>query len=274
MRVLLVPVADRPECVNALNIAFQLAGRLGASVCGCHIRDHRSSDVTLPSVSPGDVDSSVVRSQAAQDLFRETAARFDLPVVKKPKTTPAALWFEKVGSADRVLSIMAPVSDMLVVSLPKSKAEKPSQKFLLASLLNSSRPVLALPQSRKSSVGRRISIAWNQSPEAAQAIAAAIPLLRLAEQVTIITCGNESGIGPKSGQLANYLKFWGVESKHVRADEGVSDGVAILKAHHDAQSDLLVMGAYSRSRLRQRMFGGVTDFMLAKANIPIFMLHS
>ena len=182
------------------------------------------------------------------------------------------MWLEKVGSPDRVLPIIGPVSDLVVVSLPKSKAEKPAQKFLQAALLNSSRPVLALPQSRKSPVGQRISIAWNQSPEAAQAVAAAMPLLQVADEVTIITCGAESSGGPKAIQLANYLKFWGVKAKRVKT-KGADDAKAILKAYHDAESDLLVLGAYSRSRLRERMFGGVTEFMLRKANIPVFMLH-
>jgi hypothetical protein len=132
---------------------------------------------------------------------------------------------------------------------------------------------LVLPQSSTSSIGKRISIAWNQSPEATQAVAAAMPLLRLADQVTIITCGPEGGAGPKSAQLVSYLSFWGVKAKRVKS-EGRDDAKAILKAYQDTDSDLLVMGAYSRSRLRQSIFGGVTEFMLYQANIPILMLHS
>lgn len=269
MRVILVPVANRPECTDALNIAFDLANRLDASLCGCHIRAHSDSDVELRVDSDTDHQESI----AARQLFCGIAERLNYPLIKHPRATAGAMWLEKVGSPDKVLSIMGPVSDLIVVSRPASKTAKSAHKFLYAALLNTSRPVLVLPQSRKSMIARRISIAWNQSPEAAQAVSAAMPLLRLADEVNIITSGTELHIGPKSGQLKNYLRFWGVKSNRVRAS-GADDAKAILNAYRDSDSDLLVMGAYSRSRLRERMFGGVTEFMLHKTNIPIFMLHS
>ena len=285
MRVILVPVADRPECTNALHIAFELAQQLGASLSGCHIRAHRQSNVALTddlsSVAAAKSKSAAASidkksakgSAAAKALFCRIADGRNYTLIKKPRTTPGALWSEKVGSPDKVLSIVGPVSDLIIVSRPTAKGEKPALAFLLAALLNSSRPVLVLPKSRKSPIGQRISIAWNQSPEAARAVAAAMPLLQLADQVNIITCGNASGPGPHATQLANYLRFWGVKTNRIKASGG-DDAKAILKAYHDADSDLLVMGAYSRSRLRQRIFGGVTEFMLHKANIPIFLLHT
>lgn len=284
MRVILVPVADRPECINALHIAFKLAHKLDSNLCGCHIRAHRYSDVSLQK------DSSPVDDTNAQDevilmskehekgcaeakvLFSKIAGDHHYPLIKKPKAKAGALWLEKVGSPEKVLSIMGPVSDLIVVSRPRAKGGKLAKEFMLAAVLNSSRPVLLLPQSSKKAVGQRISIAWNQSPEAAQAVAAAMPLLRMADQVHIITSGSESGARPKSMQLASYLEFWGVKAKRVKAT-GPDDAMAILNAYQDTESDLLVMGAYSRSRLRQSIFGGVTDFMLNRANIPIFMLH-
>jgi nucleotide-binding universal stress UspA family protein len=58
------------------------------------------------------------------------------------------------------------------------------------------------------------------------------------------------------------------------AHPGADDTEALVKACNDTQSDLLVMGAYSRSRLRQRFFGGVTEYMLHQAKIPVLMLHT
>lgn len=145
--------------------------------------------------------------------------------------------------------------------------------FMSAALLESSRPVLVLPRSGRPEIGKRISIAWNQSGEAIRAVAAAMPLLRLADHVNIISCKSELGLGPKSTQLATYLRFWGVEAKRVTM-RGSDDAKALINAYEESESDLLVMGAYSRSRLRQRIFGGVTEFMLHRANIPVLMLHT
>jgi nucleotide-binding universal stress UspA family protein len=285
MRVIFVPVADRPECAKALRTAFDLGRQLGANLYGCHIRAHSRSDVALPSDlgSLADFDAAwetawkgkrTQKSSArAKALFGKVAERHDYELIKKPRTAPGAVWLEKVGSPNKVLAIMGPVSDLIVVSRPLAKGGKLARMFMLAALLNSARPVLVLPQSGIATIGKRISIAWNQSAEAAQAIAAAMPLLRVADQVNIITCGPERGVGPKSSQLATYLRFWGVKTERLSA-RGTDAAKALVKACKDTQSDLLVMGAYSRSRLRQRVFGGVTEFMLDRANIPVLMLHT
>jgi len=285
MRVIFIPVADRPECAQALQTAFSLGHQLGASIRGCHIRPHSRSEVSLSSAlsSFEDYEDSwesafkgrkTPKSAApARVLFARIAQSEDYELIKRPRSTPGAVWQESVGSPDKLLSIMGPVSDLVVVSRPPAKGGKIARLFMLAALRNSSRPVLVLPQSGDSSIGKRISIAWNQSTQAAQAVAAAMPLLQLAEQVNIITCGSESEVGPKSTQLVTYLRFWGVKAGRIRT-RGSDDAKAILKAHKEAGSDLLVMGAYSRSRLSQRIFGGVTEFMLYKANIPVLMLHT
>lgn len=285
MRVIFVPVADRPECAVALRTAFDLGTKLDASVSGCHIRPHRDSDIALPASlgSLADTDAAWESAwegkntkkggAAANALFAKVADAKGFSPITRPGSARGALWLEKVGSPDKLLSIMGPVSDLLIVSRPAAKGGKIAGMFLLAALMNSSRPVLILPQTGKQTVGRRISIAWNQSAEAAKAVTAAMPLLQLAEQVNIITCGSEAGLGPKSGQLATYLRFWGVKSKRIRA-RGSDDPTALINAYKETKSDLLVMGAYSRSRLRQRIFGGVTDHMLHRANIPVLMLHS
>lgn len=285
MRLILVPVADRPECARALRTAFDLGRRLDASLSGCHIRPHTESGVALPSEfgsMPNDEaawasawkgSKSKKSSAAARSLFEKIAGSYGFELIKRPKSTPGALWQEKVGSPDKVLSIMGPVSDLIVVSRPLSRGGELARMFMLSAVLNTSRPVLVLPQSATASIGKRIAIAWNQSAEAAGAAAAAIPLLQRAEKVSIITCGSESGLGPKSGQLATYLKFWGIRTERIRA-RGNNDAQVLINSYRESHSDLLVMGGYSRSRLRQRLFGGVTEYMLRRANIPVFMLHT
>ena len=83
----------------------------------------------------------------------------------------------------------------------------------------------------------------------------------------------QESVGSPNKLLASYLRFWNVKAKRIRA-RGSHDAKTILKAHKEARGDLLVMGAYSHSRLSQRIFGGVTEFMLYKANIPVLMLHT
>lgn len=287
MRVIFVPVADRPECAAALNAAFEIGQSVGASVIGCHIRPHSYSRVALPSsqdlvgLTNEDVawqtalkpQDDTKASTAARALYAQLAQSQGYDLLRNPRTKPGAVWMEKTGSPHKVIGIMGPVADLLVVSRPSTKGGTIARLFLSASLLRSSRPVLVLPQTQKRPVGKRICIAWNQSVEAAQAVTAAMPLLVQADLVSIATCGSETLAGPKSGQLAAYLKYWGVKSEHV-STRGTDESKEIIATYKSTGSDLLVMGAYSRNRMSQLVFGGVTDYMLKNASIPVLMLHT
>ncbi len=288
MRVIMVPIADRPECATALASAFQLAKRLGANVMGCHVRPHRNSAVSLPAELkaqvfgpltaakvPVQTETIAKNSNAAHHLLDRVARSYGLKLVKKlnGSAEPSVMWCEKVGSPDKILRILGPTSDMLVVSRPNGDDSKLAQIFLLEALLRSSRPVMILPHQQLQTVGERVMVAWNQSNEAMRAVVAALSVLQRADAVTIAVAGRENGLGPKSTQLAQYLKCWGIEPV-IKRISGRNPDKQLMKAYRETQSDLLVMGAYSRSRFRQRLFGGVTDYMLRRPEVPVLMLHS
>ena len=287
MRVIFIPVADRPECAAALNTAFALGHTVGANIVGCHIRPHSHSPVRLPSslglstLSNEDFEWQAASKSkhgkntgsAAKALFSKFAERHGYNLIRHPRAKPGAVWMEKTGSPNKVLGIMGPMADLLVLSRPSTKGGTLARLFLSASLLKSSRPVLILPQKEKRTVGKRICIAWNQSVEAAQAVAAAMSLLTQADRVSIVTCGPETRPGPKSGQLATYLKYWGIQSEHV-STQGKDEPSEIAATYKSTDSDLLLMGAYSRNRMSQLVFGGVTEYMLNRTSIPVLMLHT
>ena len=106
----------------------------------------------------------------------------------------------------------------------------------------------------------------------ALAVSAAIPLLQCAEQVVIVSGGPENRAGPKSSHLAQYLANWDIRIERVRT-KGRNVEKEIEDTYRDTESDLLVMGAYSRHRLRQLVFGGVTERMLFGTDLTTLMLH-
>ena len=275
MRVILVPVADRPECARALQTAFDLGNRLDASVSGCHMRPHRYSEVTMTSAFADAAwrkKSTKRAPEAAKSLYRKVAEENGYELIRRARVEPGALWAERVGSPEKLIGIVGPVSDLIVVSRPKDRGGV-AEMFLKAALLNSSRPVLILPQAAREKVGRNVCIGWNQSPGAAQTVAAALPILQQASEVSIISCGPEDQPGPKSQQLAGYLKHWGINAERV-ATKGRNVEEELMGACKDAGADLLLAGAYSRSRWRERVFGGTTEFLVHKARIPVLTLHT
>ena len=95
-----------------------------------------------------------------------------------------------------------------------------------------------------------------------------MPILQAADQVTIISAGAEDRAGPKSAQLRSYLRMWGVRSTVLKS-RGRNEQKELADIYRESKSDLLLMGAYSRARFREMVFGGMTDYMLNKTRIPV-----
>jgi len=286
MKVLMVPVADRPECRVALEQAFRLACELTANVVGYHLRPHREEAAAtdgarfaemIEGIGLPDFPESQLRlnSQRAQELFRAIAADHSVPVARKPHCAdhPLAFWNEMVGTPERLFGIIGPTADCILVSRPRSRGHGAARAFLRAALRRSGRPLLVLPQRPRKHVGRRILIAWNQGAQVAAAMTAALPLLARAEHVHLVCCGKEEYPGPKLKHARNYLAHHGIDARaHRRGEHDVCG--EILDVYRKTGSDLLVMGAYSRSQLRQRILGGVTHDLLLHGDLPVFALHA
>lgn len=275
MRVILVPVADRPECAKALNTAFDLGKRLDASVSGCHIRPHKYSNLQLSSEFAAAAwrrKATKKAPVAARTLYQSIAEQHGYQMLRRPSARTGALWSEKVGSPDKVMSIVGPVSDLIVVSRPQ-RPDGIASVFLQAALMRTSRPVLLLPQMGRRAVGRRICIGWDQSPGAASSVASALPLLEQADEVTVVTCGPEDRPGPKMTHLIGYLASWGIRARRVHT-HGRHIEAELMDACQEARADLLISGAYSHLRWYEKVLGGTTEFLIHKARIPVLMQHA
>lgn len=287
MRCILVPVADRPECGVALQSAFQIADRLPCNVVGYHVRPHdRESPRAVRSVpflqrDFGDWqdflnDRNVpLDSEAARAFFLERVREYGFQSVPTPRYRDGgglALWREMKGTPGKVMSIIGPLADLVVLSRPDKLTSVRSRSFLLSAVLLSGRPVLILPSRRVPDIGTRILIAWNRSPEAAAAVLAARPLLERAEAVHIVCCGKLDRTGPSARHLQQHLRFSNISAKVVRLKEA-DEQAAIYNYYRKTDSNLLVMGAYSRHRWRETVFGGMTHHFMNRAAIPVLMLH-
>ncbi len=121
----------------------------------------------------------------------------------------------------------------------------------------------------------RIVIAWNGSGEAAQAVKAALPLLTQASAVHVLD-GERSGlpgISPPRVPLRAWFQRHGVEAQWHPFPVEHDEGPALLTAAKAFGADLLVMGAWGRSRISELAMGGVTRWMLRRASLPLFLAH-
>jgi len=285
MKVILTPVANREECKVTLNAAFNIATRLNSTVTGLHVRPHRDAQQPvkhwggpyrfIPGVQwyKPELDD-VLESQTALELFESMAEQYYFMIRKRPskRIKHTARWQEMVGDPGRVFSIVGPLSDLILVSRPLKKSRGQAHVFMQAALLHSGRPVMMLPQKPMKTVAERVLIAWNQKTEVMKTIVAMLPLLQHANSVKIVTCGPENRPGPKIKHLQEYLHLWGIESEKI-VTPGKNAAAEIEKTFKQTKSDLLLMGAYSRGRVTEWFFGGMTQHMLTNSQIPVVMMH-
>jgi nucleotide-binding universal stress UspA family protein len=139
--------------------------------------------------------------------------------------------------------------------------------------MQSGRPVLLAPAEPPSGIGYVVAVAWNGSPEGVHALAAALPFLEKADAVSLITSGDADAAGSLSA--VDYLAWHGVDAEHrkVAAGSGRHVGSILFEAARDAGADLLVMGAYGHSRVRELLLGGATRTVLESMTLPVLMAH-
>ena len=177
------------------------------------------------------------------------------------------------------LCLQARYADLLVISqLPPGESTPYVQPdFPQFVALNSPRPVLVLPALYAGGeIGRSVTVAWNGSTEAVHAIASALPLLRRAERVDLLVIlnGDHADHGEQPGaDMALYLARQGVKVEVVVLHSDDKDGEQLLSFAADQGSDLIVMGAFGRSRLREFVMGGFTRTALRTSPVALWMAH-
>ncbi len=145
--------------------------------------------------------------------------------------------------------------------------------------LASGRPILVVPYAGQfATVGRRVLIGWNASREATRAVNDAMPLLMAADIVTVLTIDAREGPGAHGerpgADISLHLARHGVKAEIERTvSAGIAPGEVLLSRAADLGADLLVIGAYGHSRVRELLLGGATRSILQSMTLPVLMSH-
>lgn len=151
------------------------------------------------------------------------------------------------------------------------------RELIEASLFNSGRPVIVVPAGRNAFAGRRIVIAWDGGANAARAVNDALPFLKAAEAVEIVSVirGEDLSGSVAGAELAPHLARHGiavtVDDLAMRLDGDIAE--TLRDAANRYRADMIVMGAYRHGPIRQWIFGGLTQSMMASCPIPLFLAH-
>ena len=284
-RSLLVHLAHDPHHGVRTRVAIRLAQRMGAHLVGLAPTGQVEMPVVIePAASIGNLSTLVW--EAMQEQARQAAERVREACAQAGLHSCETV----VDEQDHASSLVrhAHCSDLCIVSQadPASPSFREQQRLVEEVLLHSARPTLVLPcvdalAGFEQAAGTAL-VAWDDSREAARAVADALPMLRLASKVQVIRW-LESGSGSESDEaealaarlqpLQRWLMWQGVPAEvHCeRTDIGVAD--AILSRAADLGADLLVMGGYGHTRFTERIFGGATRGLLASMTLPVLMSH-
>jgi nucleotide-binding universal stress UspA family protein len=233
------------------------------------------SDTMRGSITESAERSASEQSERLRQLFEAVCARRKLPTRPRGDSpgSPDAWWREEMGVRNEIIARQGRLADLIIVPRPYRVSPPPSS--FEAAVRESGRPVLMVPREAVNEVAARgAAICWNASKEAAHAMAAALPILRTIGAVHILSSEKRMKQSPNADDVSNYLKCHGIEAKpHVFHAKGRCVGETLLGEAKSLGCDLLVVGGYSRPRLRELVMGGVTRHLMEHADIPIFMMH-
>jgi nucleotide-binding universal stress UspA family protein len=278
MRTILAPVDMHTHLQSVLKCALPLSRLFGSYIEGLaldpdisNIYAADSMMLALPILDEGSRENMVAEAHYAFEGFMHEHQR---PECFGEPTSACIGWQGDILHRDASVGELARAFDITVVGRPTSDGAGPRRATLEQVLVESGRPVLVAPPLPPSVIGRNVVIAWNGSTGTARSISFAMPLLHKAETVTVLTIKGATVPGPTGAQIARTLRSNGVAAQALDVNDGSRHaGEAILTNARALGADLLVKGAYTRSRLRQLVFGGSTSYVLEHATLPMIIAH-
>jgi len=278
MKTILVPMENSEATQSALETALLLGRRNNAYIEGFALRWpiivaglEMMGGLALDSLEQENLEEE----KKARQLFEGFMRKHDVPRSTDTTESLSFGWLEDAPPEGDFIGSYGRVFDVIVMNRRNEKSNPLHDGAIEAGLFESGRPILLSPPSPPHQIATNILIAWNCSTEQARAIAFAMPLLHRADRVTVLTVIGGTGVpGPTAEQLMRYLRRNGIvaEPKRVELD-GRSTGEAILAAAQSLGCDLLIKGAYTQSRLRQMIFGGATQHIMARATMPVLLAN-
>jgi nucleotide-binding universal stress UspA family protein len=279
MKTLLVPLQNIPMMTSTLNVVVGLAQRSGAYIEGFPLRFGIPPYVTAELATGILLDSYEAKSEAElsdiRNFFEAFMLKHDIHRATAGSGRPCFGWLDNAPESEDFVGNYGRAFDLIVMARSDVDAAGLHRRAIESALFESGRPVLLAPLNAPASVATNIMIHWNGSTEQARANAFAMPLLRLAKRVSVLTViGGQEVPGPSADRIVEQLRYNDIAAEPIRVELGNRDtGEAVLDAARANGCDLLIKGAFTRTRLRQMIFGGATSYILEHADLPVLMAH-
>ena len=233
----------------------------------------------IPGSVMGGIPAEFIETQRAESDKKARAAvtRFEQAAARAGISAESRIISASISGAADQLGRLGRRFDLVVIGQPERERAVPDEVVNEGVLFESGRPVIFVPFIQKAGLKLdRVMVCWDGSRAAARAIADAMPFLQKAKQVEIVMV---SGAKPKNDEIAGvdlgqHLARHGlkVDVKRITSPE-IDVASTILSYAADSSADLIVMGGYGHSRLREFILGGVTRGLFESMTVPALMSH-
>ena len=279
MKTILVPIENHDAMQSALETALLLGRRCDSYIEGFALRwainEFMVGDVVGGMPLETYRQDIAEEAKKARQIFETFMQKHDVPRSTETTESLSFGWLDDVSEGESFIGSYGRVFDVIVMNRRDAKSSPLHDRAIESGLFESGRPILLSPPSPPRQIATNVLIAWNCSTEQARAIALAMPLLQKADRITVLTVIGGTGVpGPSAEQLIRYLQRNGIVAAPMKVElDGRNTGEAILAAAQSLGCDLLIKGAYTQSRLRQWIFGGATQHVLANAALPVLLAN-
>ena len=275
MRNILLPFEYIETIPHLVDCAVSLAKKYNSSVSGVAIHQRIDSFIAQ--------EGSIVFDSLHHDENKEEAIKYKekfidhINTLKKSDSDLSDLkykWLSEELENQKYLGDLSRVYNVVIISRPYQELQSASLSSIQTILFDGGRPVMLIPMNKQIDIGKEVVISWNCTTESSRAVFAALPILKKANNVTILTVEKVITDGPSGEQVSELLASHGIDAKPVTISGGEKKiGDAILDFSKSVDADLIVKGAYTQSRLREIIFGGATRHLMLHSEIPIYLVN-
>ena len=284
-KTILLPIRESSTATSLMETSISMAVRNDGHLDLLYVQDdpeHMIPFSTLglsASMRQTITDSATAAAAQQADELKQSflglCERYKISV--QPRGTgigkPSADFLIRSGRRDVLIGKYGRLADLIIVPQPTRITPPPSS--FEAALRESGRPVLMVQRDKVLDVpGKRLAIGWNSSKEAAQAISSMINNLKRADKVYVLCSENRMQQPINGDEACTYLRCQGVTAETAVFDtKKQSPGEALLATSRELECDRLIVGGYSRPKIRDIIMGGVTGHLLKHADLPVIFVH-
>ena len=207
-----------------------------------------------------------------KDVFKSVCAELNVKVTNNVviSDNDTASMIVDQGLRSKLVAQYSKLCDMVVAACPPGNV--PTATFQ-AAVLHSGKPVIMIPRILNDFDPSKIIIFWNASTESSRSVDAAMPFLKEAKEILIVTRQNTEDKTPTINDVQQYLSLHNIDAKCEIVIPTKTRGEALLKKAKDGKYGLIVAGAYAQGKIKEKMFGGLTTYLLKHTKVPVLSAH-